>query len=117
MLFVSDESVDGAISTKLRSDGHEVWSVAEEAPSITDEEVLELARERGAVLITEDKDFGELVFRAKMPHVGVVLVRLPDQFGAEKAETVSHAIREHLHQLPDAFTVIAHGSVRSRSTR
>lgn len=48
---------------RLRHDGHDVLYVAKLSPSITDEEVLQQANDRGALLVTADKDFGELVFR------------------------------------------------------
>ncbi|MDL1962260.1 MAG: DUF5615 family PIN-like protein [Deltaproteobacteria bacterium] len=63
MNFVADESVDRQIVERLRDDGHSVWYVAEMAPSISDDEVLKLANNESASLITSDKDFGELVFR------------------------------------------------------
>ena len=60
--IVADESVDFRIVTALRSVGLIVYSVAEELPSINDISVLSIAVEKEALLITEDKDFGELVF-------------------------------------------------------
>ena len=63
MNFVGDESVGRQIVERLRDDGHSVWYVAEMAPSITDDEVLQFANKGSAPLITSDKDFGELVFR------------------------------------------------------
>jgi predicted nuclease of predicted toxin-antitoxin system len=63
MKLVADESVDRQIVDRLRVDGHQVWYVAEESPSITDEQVLRTARERVSALLTADKDFGELVYR------------------------------------------------------
>ncbi len=65
MEFVADESCDFAVVRTLRKDGHEVIAIAEISPRIPDEEVLARAREGGQVLITEDKDFGELVYAAK----------------------------------------------------
>ena len=61
MTFVADEGVDGAIVSKLR-ESYQVLYIAEMSPSISDDEVLNQANEVGALLLTEDKDFGELVF-------------------------------------------------------
>lgn len=66
--IVADESVDFRIVAELRKVGMEVFAICEEQPSIKDNEVLAIAVENDAVLITEDKDFGELVFRIKLPH-------------------------------------------------
>ena len=62
MNFLADESVDHPIVLRLREDGHDVLSVAEMEPSIPDETVLSRANQRGDLLLTGDKDFGELVF-------------------------------------------------------
>ncbi|WP_338825172.1 hypothetical protein MHOCP_07180 [Moorella humiferrea] len=76
MNFVADESVDRDIVIAMRACGHRVAYVAEMIPGITDEAVLDLANELQAVLITSDKDFGEIVFRQRRVTAGVVLVRL-----------------------------------------
>lgn len=63
MMILADESVDRGNVVRLRQDGHEVTYVAEMPPGIMDEEVLVLAREDNALLLTADKDFGESIFR------------------------------------------------------
>jgi len=65
---------------RLRADGHHVAYVAEMDPGITDEAVLALANEQSALLVTADKDFGELVYRQRRLSSGVVLVRLAHAF-------------------------------------
>jgi len=60
---LADESVDQSIVAGLRQEGHDVVYVAELSPSISDDEVLREANDRGALLLTADKDFGELVVR------------------------------------------------------
>jgi len=64
--LVANEGVDRPVVERLRQDGHDVVYVAELSPSITDEEVLQQANARSAVLLTADKDFGELVFRQRV---------------------------------------------------
>ncbi|HEX2076951.1 MAG TPA: DUF5615 family PIN-like protein [Longimicrobium sp.] len=76
MIFVCDEGVDRSIVEQLRADEHEVVHIAELSPSISDDEVLAEANTRGAVLVTADKDFGELVFRLGKLSTGVLLIRL-----------------------------------------
>jgi len=63
MTLVADESVDGLIVRQLRHDGHSVVYIAEVDPSIDDREVLQHSSDAECVLITADKDFGDLVFR------------------------------------------------------
>ena len=76
MKCVADENVDSAIETALRSAGHDVWYVAEEARGILDDEVLRRAADENALLLTSDKDFGDLVFRQGKSDSGVLLIRL-----------------------------------------
>jgi len=74
--FLADESVDFRIGTHLREGGYEIEAIVEINPSISDEEVLTLANEMEAILVTEDKDFGELTYRLKKPNRGIVLIRI-----------------------------------------
>lgn len=76
MTFYADESVDGQIVERLRADGWHVEYVAELAAGIGDEQVLANSRDGGHVLLTADKDFGELVFRRFQDSPGVILIRL-----------------------------------------
>ncbi|MBX0331386.1 DUF5615 family PIN-like protein [Oscillochloris sp. ZM17-4] len=114
MNIVADEGVDRPIVDQLRQDGHDVVYIAEESPSITDDEVLRIANTRGSVLLTIDKDFGELVFRLNRVDHGVVLVRLEGLHAATKAAIVAHAFRDYGHELGSAFSVIGPGTVRIR---
>jgi len=114
MNFLADESVDRQIVDRLRSDGHSLLSVVEMDPGITDDEVLDLANREGALLLTADKDFGELVFRQRRIALGVVLARLSGLSPETKAELVARAVDEHAGELTGAFTVVMPGFVRIR---
>ncbi|OGP82372.1 MAG: hypothetical protein A2Y95_05790 [Deltaproteobacteria bacterium RBG_13_65_10] len=114
MNLLADEGVDRAIVHRLRRDGHDVIYVAELSPGITDEQVLEQANGRSAVLLTADKDFGELVFRQGRVHQGVVLLRLAGLANATKAEIVSEICQQRAAELLGAFSIIAAGQVRIR---
>ncbi len=114
MNLVADESVDRQVVLRLRQEGHDTVYVAELSPSITDDAVLQEANRRGALLVTADKDFGELVYRQGRVHAGVVLLRLAGLPLAAKAETVAQVFRERGPELPGAFSVISPGAVRIR---
>ena len=114
MNLLADEGVDRAVVERLRDDGHDVLYVAELAPSITDEEILQQASDRGALLVTADKDFGELVFRQGRLHPGVVLLRLAGLSNATKAQIVAEVCRDRASELFRAFSVISPGQVRIR---
>jgi predicted nuclease of predicted toxin-antitoxin system len=112
--FVCDEGVDRSIVQRLRAEGHEVVYIAELSPSVPDEEVLREANERGAVLVTMDKDFGELVFRLGKLTTGILLVRAPDVSSEDRATLVAGVIREHGGELPAAFAVVSETKLRIR---
>ncbi len=76
MNFLADDNVDRQIADRLRSMGHNVEYVAEKDAGISDDEVLEMANEKNTLLLTADKDFGELVFRQRRVTSGIVLIRL-----------------------------------------
>jgi len=117
MNLLADESVDRQIVERLRQDGNAVLYVAEMEPGITDDIVLERANEKTSLLVTADKDFGELVFRDKrLTEGGVILLRLVGLSAERKAEIVSDALREHMAEFPNHFSVISPGRIRIRLT-
>ena len=76
MHWLADECVDAAFVTQLRSHGHDVTYVAENAAGLPDPDVLKHADEQRRILLTEDKDFGDLVFRLRRAVPGLVLLRI-----------------------------------------
>ena len=62
MRFVADENIAKLIVERIRQEGHEVIYIAELSPSIIDSEVLKVANQDGAILLTDDKDFGEMIY-------------------------------------------------------
>lgn len=114
MNLVADEGIDEPIVERLRAEGHRVLYIAESNPAVTDEEVLDTANKLGAVLITSDKDFGELVFRQKRIMRGVILIRLAGLTASAKAHLVAAALREYGEKMEEAFCVISPGAVRVR---
>lgn len=108
--IVADESVDFRIVIKLRELGLQVYSIAEETPSVTDKSVLSIAVEKKALLITEDKDFGELVFRLQFPHHGILLIRIKE--AENKIISVATAIQNHYEEMRNKFSVIDNKKLR-----
>jgi predicted nuclease of predicted toxin-antitoxin system len=88
--------------------------MAETSPGIPDTHVLRRANEAGAVLLTADKDFGELVFRQRLAHSGVVLVRLAGCAPEMKALIVTAAISAHVSELEFGFAGVTGNAVRIR---
>ena len=79
MRFLADESADFAAVRALRAAGHDVAAAAEIAPRADDADVIDLSVAEKRILLTEDKDFGQLVYAHGKKTVGVVLIRYPTQ--------------------------------------
>lgn len=98
----------------LRADGHDVRSTAETAPGSSDSQVLQLAHEEGRVLLTFDKDFGELAVRAGLSmSSGVILFRLPMPSASDVGAMLASRIAER-RDWEGHFSVVESGRVRMR---
>jgi len=106
--------VDLQIVESLRNKGHEVLYIAELSSGITDELVLQYANEQNRILMTRDKDFGELVYRDKMVHSGIILNRLHELNANRKSEIVVKVVEYFGEELIGSFTVIQPGKIRIR---
>lgn len=114
MSWLADEGIDRIVVERLREAGYAVVWVAEECPGATDEHVLALALQLGAVLITADKDFGELVFRQRRASEGVLLARLPELLPADRARRVRETLDSHAAELTGQFSGLSSRSLRIR---
>ena len=114
MLFLADEDFPGIAVHWLRNAGHDVVWARTHMAGGTDSALLAAAQKDSRVVLTCDKDFGELVYRQRLHHCGVMLVRVDGISNVDKARIVARAIREHEADLPGAFTVIQPGTIRIR---
>lgn len=114
MNFVADEGIDLPIVVRLRELGYSVWYVAEISPSVDDAEVLVQAVEQQAVLLTFDKDFGEMVFRQHHNFPGIVLLRLHGLTMGQKTAVVEDLLNQHGTELINSFTVVTPIKIRIR---
>ena len=110
--FLADESVDFRIVKALREDHYEVEAIVEINPSIDDEQVLAIANELNAVLITEDKDFGELTYRLRKPNKGIILLRFRKEDIEVKIKKVKEVLEKFREEIQNRFTVITTNKVR-----
>src|SRR5712671_779505 len=117
MNFLADESCAGPVIRALREAGHDVVAIAEVAKGATDEQVLKRAVNEKRVLITEDRDFGELVYARGRSSAGVILVRFHSRAGRAKPATVVEAVAKLGARLRDAFTVVEPGRVPAEYAR
>ncbi|HUY76589.1 MAG TPA: DUF5615 family PIN-like protein [Ktedonobacterales bacterium] len=112
--LVADECVQDAKVRALRADGYDVWYVKEHQQGINDDDILATANAQRRLLLTEDKDFGDKVFRDRLPApYGIVLSRLPNTLtDAEKAQIIRQAFASHYAQFAGMFAVIDERQVR-----
>jgi predicted nuclease of predicted toxin-antitoxin system len=112
MRFLVDECTGPAVARWLRAQGHEVYSVYEQARGLGDDQIIERAYDGNWILITNDKDFGEKVYRERRPHRGVVLLRLEDERASSKIATLQRLLAEHAADLADRFVVVTETRIR-----
>jgi predicted nuclease of predicted toxin-antitoxin system len=104
--FVADECCDAGLVSLLRSDGHDVVYIKEFEPGALDKEVLGKAFTEGRILITEDKDFGELIYRLKKPAYAVVLLRFEVHQRRLKWSRLKQLIDRYGYRLKGLFAVV-----------
>jgi predicted nuclease of predicted toxin-antitoxin system len=112
MRFLADENVSRLVVERLRLAGHDIASIPNLGAS--DSAVLAAARDQDLVLITDDRDFGELVIRQKLRAVGVVLIELDRLSNVAEADRVTDAISSHAEKLAGHLAVIEPARVRFR---
>jgi len=114
MRLLADENINSDLVVWLRAGGHDVIAVREVARGEPDSRVLELAAEGDRVLLTEDKDFGELVFRERLPAAGIVLLRFHTRTYAEFLELFESFWPDIDRQALGRFIVATNRALRVR---
>jgi predicted nuclease of predicted toxin-antitoxin system len=117
MKFIVDESTGAVVVEYLRTAGHDALAVAEAMPQADDQTILTRAASEGRILVTNDKDFGELVFRGGQGSQGVLLLRLHDESRANRLRVVKAVLEQHADRLAGHFTVATEAGVRIRPAR
>src|SRR5262245_53493507 len=100
MRFLVDECTGPSVAAWLRLEGHQTFSVFDEARGIDDEAVIRKAYDESWILITNDKDFGEKVYRERHAHRGVILMRLEDERAENKIEVLRRLLEQYADKLP-----------------
>ena len=115
MRFLLDESVDVRLGVYLKSLGHDVTAVAQDhAASIRDTSVLEIALEESRILITNDRDFGDLIFRQSLPHSEVIYLRFRTRHLSILESRITEVISRYADRLTE-FIVVTEHMTRVRS--
>ena len=112
MRFVVDECTGPAVAAWLRTQAHAVFSVYDEARGMDDDDIIQKAFSENWILITNDKDIGEKVFRERRPHMGVILLRLEDERVPNKVQVLQRLLDKYADRLPAQFAVVTEKTVR-----
>jgi predicted nuclease of predicted toxin-antitoxin system len=117
MRFLLDQSTDARLIPYLRSLGHDATRIGKDHPSgLPDTQVLAIATAEGRILITDDRDFGDLVFQHRQPHAGVIYLRLGDDAGLPiKLAPVGHVLTNYADRL-ERFLTVSRYRVRVRES-
>ena len=112
MRFLVDECTGPTVARWLHQQGHEVFSVYEEARGMDDNDIIQKAYAENWILLTNDKDFGEKVYRERRPHKGIVLLRLEDERANNKINAIQRLLRNYAKEIPNCFVVVTETRVR-----
>lgn len=114
MRFLADENFPGGAVAALRLNGYDVIWIRTTAPGITDPEVLKFAQSENRILLTFDKDFGELAFATKLPATsGIILFRIQSPSSTILIEKIIAAI-ELRNDWAGHFSTIDNRKIRMR---
>lgn len=112
MRFLVDECTGPAVAEWLRKQEYEVFSVYDEARDLDDETILQKTFAENSILITNDKDFGEKIYRERRSRRRVILLRLDDERAAAKIEVLRRLLQDYGARLPNQFVVATETKVR-----
>lgn len=115
MRFLADENFPLRSVALLREAGHDVLAVSERLPGVPDQTVLERAVAERQILLTFDRDYGELIFGKSLPvPPGVVYLRLVPRTPLEAGEVVLALCAAGGLELDERYTVVDPPRVRQR---
>lgn len=98
----------------LLRNGYDIKAVRDINPGMDDDKILSIAASENRMVITMDKDFGELVYHSNLTHSGVLLLRLEGANSNEKVKTIEKILTEHSDRLSNNFCVFQYGKLRIR---
>jgi len=104
--LLADECCDSALVSFLRKEGHDVLYITEHEPGALDSEIIEKARIGKRIIITEDKDFGGLVYRFKIETEGIILLRFKVNEAQKKRQKIKILIEEYKDRLKKHLVVV-----------
>jgi predicted nuclease of predicted toxin-antitoxin system len=115
--FLADESCDFGVVRALRAEEYDVLALTEITARSVDSDVIAQASQEKRILLTEDKDFGQLVFASQADSAGVILIRYPGNARKTLQETIVRLVRDRGSEIQNAFVVMQPGHIRVRRNK
>jgi predicted nuclease of predicted toxin-antitoxin system len=112
MRFLADESCDFAVVRALRAAGFDVLCISESSRRAEDSEVIRLAVRENRILLTEDKDFGRLVYSHGQETLGVIFLRFPTFARRQISRDVVDLVKQQGEKLAGCFITVQPGRIR-----
>lgn len=110
--FIVDECTGSNVASWLELEGYQVLSIYDRMRGLKDSEILKIARNENWVIITNDKDFGDMVFKEKLSHHGIILLRLDNERSENKIEVLGKLFEFHIDELMENFVVVTEKALR-----
>ena len=112
MRFLVDECVGPSVVRWLRENNHDASSAFEDCRGWEDERILEKACTEGRIVVTMDKDFGDMIFRMKLPHRGIILLRSAYYGPSDKISMMKKVLSLDESDLSGRFVVVTETAIR-----
>jgi len=110
--FLVDVGVGRGVEQYLTKEGYDTKAVRDIDPCMADEEIIRLAHSENRMVVTMDKDFGELVYHSSIDHCGVLLLRLEDAVGSEKLQVIQFIMQHYSDRIRNCFCVFKNDKFR-----
>ncbi|MDM8542593.1 DUF5615 family PIN-like protein [Desulfococcaceae bacterium HSG9] len=101
----------------MKHKGYDTKTVRNLDPQMDDEEIIRIAFAENRMIVTMDKDFGELVYHFSMKHSGILLLRLEDATGSEKLKVIKNIMTNYADKIKDCFCVFQHNKFRIKKIK
>ncbi len=115
--FLVDVGVGKKVEDFLYKSGYDILSVRKLNPRMNDSEIIGIAAKDNRIVITMDKDFGELVYNSGLIHKGILLLRTENCSGDKKAKILSEILINYSSELEENFCVFSKDRLRIRRKR
>ncbi|MBL7191761.1 DUF5615 family PIN-like protein [bacterium] len=112
--IIADENIGGSVINALRTSGYSVVSIKEQFPGLSDQQIIDLAKETDSLIITEDNDFGKWTFHFRVKSKGIILLRIKYSDKDKIINNLLSVLQQYGSKLQNKFAVITAYKIRIR---